>query len=98
MPKPSANENVVSRTSKRRYPKSARSSEVDTQAAIRELQAGFSDQLNYSADDPTGPIDPLTYQTPEGDSCLHIAAMRGDLRAIELLLDLGVDVNKRGDM
>jgi uncharacterized protein len=66
--------------------------------AIRELKAIFADQLNYSADDPTEPIDPISYRTPEGDSCLHIAAFRGDTRAISLLLDLGLDVNMKGDM
>jgi hypothetical protein len=39
----------------------------------------FADLLNYEAQDPTSPIDPLTYRAPDGDTCLHIAAHRGDL-------------------
>jgi ankyrin repeat protein len=62
------------------------------------LAAAFRDLLNYSAEDPTEPIDPLTYKTPEGDSCLHYAAMRGDLRAAQILLDAGLDPNLLGDM
>lgn len=62
------------------------------------LAAAFSDLINYGADDPVQPIDPLSYRTPEGDSCLHVAAGRGDLRAVRLLVDAGVDVNLRGDL
>jgi ankyrin repeat protein len=35
---------------------------------------------------------------PEGDSCLHIAVSRGDIRAIKLLISAGLDLNKKGDM
>jgi len=42
------------------------------------------------------PDDFLTYQNHCGDNCLHIAVMSGELRAIELLLDLGLDINSRG--
>ena len=62
------------------------------------LAAAFSDLINYSADDPLQPVDPFTYRTPEGDSCLHIAAARGDLRAVRLLVDAGADVNLCGDL
>lgn len=65
---------------------------------MEELKASFKDCLNYEAEDPLEPIDPLTYRTPEGDSCLHIAAIRGDRRAVELLLQAGVAVDQRGDM
>ena len=65
---------------------------------IRELQRRFSDLLNYEAEDMTSPIDPLTWQSPEGDSCLHYAAMRGDEDSIRMLVKLGVDVNLAGDM
>lgn len=65
---------------------------------IDELSKRFSDLINYEADDPTTPIDPYSYRTPEGDSCLHIAAMRGDCIAIDLLLNDGVDINAIGDM
>lgn len=64
----------------------------------RYLEAAFSDVVNYGSEDLLAPIDPLTYKTPEGDSCLHIAAGRGDFRAVSLLLDCGFDVNLRGDL
>lgn len=62
------------------------------------LQKTIGDLINYSAADPLEPIDPLTYLTPEGDSCLHLAALRGDYHAVEILLDAGAQVNARGDM
>jgi ankyrin repeat protein len=66
-----------------------------------ELASAFSDVINYDAEDPLAPIDPLTYRSPDGDSCLHIAAIRGNrgnLRAVQLLVSAGLDVNERGDM
>lgn len=71
---------------------------MNRESMLSELRKRFNDSLNYTADDPTTPIDPITYRTPEGDSCLHIAAMRNDIIATNLLLDLGMDVNVRGDM
>ncbi|WP_405118171.1 ankyrin repeat domain-containing protein [Pseudomonas leptonychotis] len=65
---------------------------------LDELRYAFRDCLNYISDDPEEPIDPLTYQNPDGDTCLHIAAQRGDIRSIELLIKAGLDVNKVGDM
>ncbi len=65
---------------------------------IRELQRRFSDLLNYGADDITSAIDPLTWRSPEGDSCLHYAAMRGDEDSIRMLVKLGADLNLAGDM
>lgn len=62
------------------------------------LQHFFMDVINYSSDDPLKPIDPITYKSPEGDNCLHIAAIRGDLRAVKLLVELGLNINGRGDM
>lgn len=62
------------------------------------LKNAFADLINYSADDPVKPVDPLTYLTPEGDSCLHYAVLRGDFRAVKLLVDAGLDVNLRGDL
>ena len=67
------------------------------ESARKYLEAAFSDLLNYDAEDPLQPVDPLNYLTPEGDSCLHVAAGRGDLRAVRLLLDAGLNVNLRGD-
>ena len=65
---------------------------------LGELKEAFSDLLNYDSDDPSDPIDPLTYRLPDGDNCLHIAAQRGNYRAAELLLKAGVNVNQIGDM
>jgi len=65
---------------------------------LKEIQEAFKDQLNYDAEDIEEPVDPLTYHTPEGDSCLHIATLRGDLHLVKMLLDAGLDVNEQGDM
>ncbi len=65
---------------------------------IKELQRAFIDLMNYESDDPTDPIDPVIYKEPDGDNCLHIAAHRGDVRSVELLLKAGLDVNSIGEM
>jgi ankyrin repeat protein len=67
-------------------------------AELSELDAAFVNVPNYDSDDPTEKVDPLTYRAPDGDSCLHIAARQGNLRAVELLIKGGVDVNLQGDM
>ena len=71
---------------------------VDKVRAVAELQEIFSDVVNYDAEDPMEPIDPISYRTPEGDSCLHLACVRGDFHAVELLIALGLDVNGIGDL
>jgi ankyrin repeat protein len=63
-----------------------------------ELRSMFSDLINYGDANPLASIDPFLYKTPEGDSCLHIAAIRGDYRAVELLLSNWTDINMPGDM
>jgi ankyrin repeat protein len=65
---------------------------------MAQLVDAFSDLINYESDDPTAPIDPVTYRAPDGDTCLHIAALRGDVRSTTLLIKAGVDVNASGDM
>jgi len=65
---------------------------------LAELRLVFADLINYESDDPCDPIDPLTYSSPDKDNCLHIAAQRGNLRAVELLVKAGLDVNQQGDM
>ena len=65
---------------------------------LAELRATFADVLNYESDDPTEPIDPLEYVAPDGDTCLHIAAYRGNLRAVELLVKAGLNIDQPGDM
>jgi ankyrin repeat protein len=69
-----------------------------SKSEIQELVAAFADMLNYVSEDPSDPIDPLTYISPDNDNCLHIAAQRGNLRAVELLVKAGLDVNAPGDM
>ena len=62
------------------------------------LKLAFADLMNLQSDDPLAPVDPLTYREPSGDTCLHIAAIRGDLRATQLLLSAGLNINLQGDM
>ena len=69
-----------------------------TNTELKELTLIFSDLINYDSDDPTAPINPLTYRDSGGDSCIHIAAHQGNRRAVELLLKAGIDVNLLGDM
>jgi ankyrin repeat protein len=75
-----------------------KTSEVLTEQERASLAREFSDLLNYESDDVLAPIDPLSYVTPEGDTCLHIAAQRGNLEAVALLVRAGVSVNARGDI
>jgi ankyrin repeat protein len=65
---------------------------------LAELGAAFVNVANYESDDPTEKVDPLTYRAPDGDTCLHIAAHQGNLRAVELLIKAGLDINLQGDM
>jgi ankyrin repeat protein len=71
---------------------------MNDEANIKRLQEKFSDLINYSADDITAPIDPLIYLSPEQDNCLHLAAIRGDIEAATILLDMGLDINAQGDL
>ncbi len=74
-----------------------RSTMLSTEEQV-ELAEAFVHVINYRSDDPTEPIDPLTYVAPDGDTCLHIAAFTGNLRAVQLLVREGLDVNAKGDM
>ena len=69
-----------------------------TALEIRELREKYRHLINYQADDPLSPIDPLAYVDSNGDTLLHIAAQGGDLRTTELLLKAGMDPNRAGDM
>jgi len=69
-----------------------------SKAELGELEKIFDYCINYDSDDFDAPIDPLSYIDSNGDNCLHIAAFRSDLRAVELLLKGGVNVNSLGDM
>src|SRR5690242_2610644 len=69
-----------------------------TEAEVQELQAKYSYLTNYEAEEPDAPIDPLSYVDSNGDALLHLAAQRGDVRTVELLLRAGIDVNQIGDM
>lgn len=63
---------------------------------IKRLGTIFESEWNYPSLDE--PIDVLTCTWPEGDSSLHIASMRGDMEAVLLLVELGLDINAKGDM
>ena len=69
-----------------------------SESELNTLVASFADVTNYEAEDPLTPIDPITYIAPDNDTCLHIAARRGDLHSIKLLLKAGLDINACGDM
>jgi len=69
-----------------------------TEDDAKYLADAFRDLINYQSEDPLQAVDVLTYLTPEGDSCLHIAAGRGDLRAARILVESGADVNLQGDL
>lgn len=69
-----------------------------TNDELAELRQIFRDLTNYDSEDPTEPIDPLTWREGDGDNCLHYAACWGNSRAVELLLKAGLDVNGQGDM
>jgi ankyrin repeat protein len=63
-----------------------------TKYEMDELIAEFKDLINYESEDPCEAVNPLTYVTPDGDTCLHIAALRGNLRAVELLIKAAVSM------
>jgi len=65
-----------------------------SKSEIDELREIFNDILDYEF----GDIDPLTYKVPDEDTCLHIAALLGNVRTMDLLLRGGVDVNSIGDI
>ncbi|MDR3443807.1 MULTISPECIES: ankyrin repeat domain-containing protein [unclassified Dyella] len=65
---------------------------------IAEIQAKYRDLTNYADEDPTAPIDPLTYVASGGDRLLHIAAFRGDTRTMGLLLDNEQELDMLGEM
>jgi len=69
-----------------------------TEEQVAELRSSYSHLINYEGDDPTAPIDPLTYRAADGDHLIHIAAFTGDLRTVEWLLDAGEDASALGDM
>lgn len=65
---------------------------------IKRLQEKYSYLINYESNNPSDPIDPLTYVDSGGDSLLHIAAQLGDVETILILIGAGLDVNRQGDM
>ena len=62
------------------------------------LQRAYSYLINFDDDDPSAPIDPATYRQPDGDRLIHIAALRGDLSTVALLLSAGEEINAISDM
>jgi ankyrin repeat protein len=69
-----------------------------TSLQIIELQSTYRDLVNYQSVDACEPISPLTYRTADNDRLIHIAAYRGDLQSVEMLLDAGEDIDAIGDM
>lgn len=69
-----------------------------TKSEIEEIQRKYGYLVNYESNDPSEPIDPLTYTDSGGDHLLHIAAFRGDLHTVEVLVKIGIDVNMRGEL
>jgi ankyrin repeat protein len=65
---------------------------------VAQIQERYSYLVNYEADDPEAPIDPLSYTDSNGDHLLHIAAQRDDASTVELLLRAGICVDQLGDM
>jgi ankyrin repeat protein len=53
-------------------------------------------RTNFSEEDEDQ-FDPLEFEN-DNDYFLHIAARRGDNRAVELLLEAGINIDKLGDM
>ncbi|MCG7946629.1 MAG: ankyrin repeat domain-containing protein [Candidatus Thiodiazotropha taylori] len=69
-----------------------------TSEELAELKDSFCDLASYESEDPLKPVDPLTWVAPDDDTALYVAAWRDDVRATELLIKAGVDVNALGDM
>jgi uncharacterized protein len=67
-------------------------------ADLAYLKHAFSDLPNFQSENTLDPIDPLNYCGFGNESCLHIAAFRGDLKAINLLINADLDINAKGDM
>lgn len=65
---------------------------------INEILRKYFYLTNYQSDDPTSPIDPLSYVDSNRDHLIHVASQNGDQRTIELLVRAGIDVDQRGDM
>ena len=68
-----------------------------TDFEIEKLQKEYNFP-NWQSPDLAGPIDPLTFKDPEGDTLLHYAALRGDEHAALMLLEAGSDPNAIGDI
>jgi len=66
---------------------------------MEELSQYFKHTINYLSKNPEDPINPLSYISPDGDNCLHIASFNGDYRIVELLIKSSCfDIDTQGDM
>jgi ankyrin repeat protein len=65
---------------------------------IEKLLAYFAGFYEYDDEGNELPIDPYSFRDVDGDTALHIACRRGDLWAVKMLVEGGVDVNSTGDM
>lgn len=69
---------------------------MTVQKRLDEILSQMSDVLH--------PLRPMTapeigaWRSPDGDTLLHVAAMRGNIRVMELLLGIGVNVDEQGEM
>jgi uncharacterized protein len=63
---------------------------------VARIQEAYTEFL-YD-EDVDEPIDLISYRAADGDSLLHIAALRADEATLVSLLDAGMDVNIQGDL
>ncbi|MCW5748205.1 MAG: ankyrin repeat domain-containing protein [Alphaproteobacteria bacterium] len=69
-----------------------------SESEIQYLRERYKHLTNYQSADVCDPIDPLTYVDSGGDNLLHIAAYRGDVDSVKLLLKAGMNVNEPGEL
>jgi ankyrin repeat protein len=69
-----------------------------TDAERAELAVACREVTTKEGYDPSRSIEPLTYRAPGGDTCLHMAALQGNLRAVQLLVQAGLNINDQGQM
>jgi len=65
---------------------------------VLKLQEKYYYLTNYESSDPKAHIDPLNYRDAGGDNLMHIAARRGDLDTVRLLVDAGMNISEQGEM
>jgi ankyrin repeat protein len=71
---------------------------ISSKQQADRIRKKYSYLTNYSSDDPTDPIDLLSYLDSNDDALIHIAAALGDVDTVRFLLDAGIEVALTGDM